>query len=123
MEAPRTDLRGPQFYLNNNEDNSVSVSPSTQSVAQSVSEGSAGVPQDYALAFIWFHKAVVQGDKDSQFSLGYMYKHGNGASMNHAKAKEWFLKAAQQGHAAAKERLEEMEEMEEVEKSWEGTWR
>ncbi|KAF9544280.1 hypothetical protein EC957_012243 [Mortierella hygrophila] len=32
MEAPRTDLRGPHICSNNNEDNSVSVSPSRQSV-------------------------------------------------------------------------------------------
>ncbi|KAG9067582.1 hypothetical protein KI688_012367 [Linnemannia hyalina] len=33
MEAPRTDLCGPQLCSNNNEDNSVSVSPNRQGVA------------------------------------------------------------------------------------------
>ncbi|KAF9295593.1 hypothetical protein BGZ88_001826 [Linnemannia elongata] len=47
MEVPRTGLRGPQLYPNNNDDKSVSVSPSDKSVAQSIGEdGQLWSPQD-----------------------------------------------------------------------------
>ena len=35
-----------------------------------------GVPQDYAQAVVWYHKAADQGDAGAQFNLGFMYAQG-----------------------------------------------
>ena len=37
-----------------------------------------GVPQDDAEAVRWYRLAVVQGDADAQFNLGWMYENGRG---------------------------------------------
>jgi TPR repeat protein len=47
-----------------------------------------------------------QGDPDAQTHLGWCYdKEGNGTTVNHAKAAEWFRKAAEQGYAAGQNSL------------------
>lgn len=60
-----------------------------------------GVTEDSARAFIWFHKAAVQGLADAQFSLGYMYRFGHGVHGNITLAIDWLQKAAAQEHARA----------------------
>ena len=51
-------------------------------------------------------QAANQGDADAQFNLGWMHDKGEGVPQNHALAASWYRKAADQGHADAKQRLE-----------------
>ena len=44
-------------------------------------------------------------DPRSQFGLGLMYHAGKGFSKNYGKAKDWYLKAAEQGYAKAQNNL------------------
>ncbi|MBH0086014.1 sel1 repeat family protein [Psychrobacter sp. SCQQ22] len=55
------------------------------------------VPQDYAKAAEWFHKAADQGDAVAQWNLGAMYNSGVGVKQNSFKAFQWYKKAANQG--------------------------
>jgi len=45
--------------------------------------------------------AADQGDAESQFKVGNMYRVGQGTSTNHKEAFTYFKKAADQGHAKA----------------------
>jgi TPR repeat protein len=47
-------------------------------------------------------KKVLRNDAPAQYNLGMMYLKGQGVSQSDAKALEWFLKAANNGHAQAK---------------------
>lgn len=47
----------------------------------------------------------------AQYRLGIRYSEGDGVAQNHAKALNCFRKAAEQGHAEARQRLEEMSRM------------
>jgi len=60
-----------------------------------------GLPQDYAQAAMWFHKAAVQGFDNAQYNLGLMYAGGEGVPQDYAQAASWFRKAAEQGDADA----------------------
>lgn len=46
-----------------------------------------------------------QGDAQYQFELGQAYSRGEGVVQDHAKAVEWWTKAAEQGHAFAQHNL------------------
>ena len=46
-----------------------------------------------------------QGDADAQFSLGVMYRVGQGVPQDDAEAVKWYRKAAKQGHANAQNHL------------------
>jgi hypothetical protein len=47
-------------------------------------------------------QAAVQGDKEAQFDLGYIYWSGSkGVPNDYSKAAEWIQNAAHQGHATA----------------------
>ena len=46
--------------------------------------------------------AAEQGDADAQFELGVYYSVGICVKMDEATAKKWYLKAAEQGHVAAR---------------------
>jgi uncharacterized protein len=67
--------------------------------------GGRGVPQNYAEAANWLHRAADQGRPEAQTILGVMYAKGQGVSQNDAKAAKWFTKAADQDHAAAQSNL------------------
>src|SRR5210317_891265 len=41
------------------------------------------------------------GNAEAQFNVGLMYKDGDGVPQDHAKAAEWYRKAAEQGYAEA----------------------
>src|ERR1017187_2848162 len=64
-------------------------------------ENGDGVPQDYAEAVRWYHKAADQGNAYAQCSLGFMYENGQGVPQDYAEAVRWFRKAADQGNANA----------------------
>ncbi len=45
-----------------------------------------GVPQDYAAAVGWYRKAAEQGDAESQFNLGLLYRQGQGVPQDYGAA-------------------------------------
>jgi TPR repeat protein len=53
-------------------------------------------------------RAAERGDADAQNALGEMYSAGVGVKQDHAEAENWYRKAAEQGHAKAKEHLAEI---------------
>jgi TPR repeat protein len=60
-----------------------------------------GVPQDFALARVWFEKAAAKSYGPAQAALGYLYASGQGVLQDFAKAREWWKQAAAQGQAKA----------------------
>jgi hypothetical protein len=46
----------------------------------------------------WYRKAAEQDDEDAQFALGYCLEHGRGVGRDIAQARQWYEKAADQGH-------------------------
>jgi TPR repeat protein len=46
-----------------------------------------------------------KGNADSQYELGCLYEKGDGVQMNLNIAKEWYSKAAAQGHNIAESKL------------------
>ena len=53
----------------------------------------------------WYRKAAEEGDADSQYNLGWMYKNGRGVEKDDKKAVKWVRKAAEQGIADAEYNL------------------
>jgi TPR repeat protein len=51
----------------------------------------------------------------AQYNLGVLYALGSGVEMDHARSRELFQKAADQGHKLALENLQTMEEAEQAE--------
>uniref|UniRef100_A0A914WE36 Protein kinase domain-containing protein n=1 Tax=Plectus sambesii TaxID=2011161 RepID=A0A914WE36_9BILA len=48
-----------------------------------------------------YRKAAEQGDAESQYQLGLMYREGKGVLQSDGEAAKWFKKAAEQGNADA----------------------
>lgn len=65
--------------------------------------------KDYKKAVYWFSKAAEEGNAYSQCSLGVCYEKGKGIEKNINKAKEWYKKAANQGHEKAIKKLKELQ--------------
>jgi 5-methylcytosine-specific restriction endonuclease McrA len=60
------------------------------------------VPQDFAEAVKWFHKAAEQGHVEAQLVLGgKAYARGIGVSQNRVEAMKWLHMAAEQGYPYA----------------------
>ena len=57
-------------------------------------------------------QAAEHGDVDAQFTLGWCYYMGEGVEENVSEAAKWYRKAAEQGHAAAKDALKRLENAE-----------
>ncbi len=53
-----------------------------------------GVPEDYAEAARWWHKAAEQGEPRAQNNLGAMYLKGEGVLQDYVQAHMWFNLAA-----------------------------
>lgn len=68
-------------------------------------KGVGGLPQDYQLALMWYHKAASQGNARAQNDLGHMYSKGLGVERDYKIAFTWFTKAAIQGYAWAQSAL------------------
>ncbi|KAF9088993.1 hypothetical protein BGX23_006994 [Mortierella sp. AD031] len=49
----------------------------------------------------WYRKAADQGYVQAQFTIGVLYKLGQGVPQNYSLAVDWFRKAADQGHVDA----------------------
>jgi len=53
---------------------------------------------DYATAMREFRSSADKGDPVAMNYLGTMYEHGQGVSVNHCEAAQWFFRAAELGH-------------------------
>jgi TPR repeat protein len=74
--------------------------------AQSVRAGiDAWQRSDYAGAVAIWRPLATNGDADAEFNLGQAYRLGRGVPTNLATAKDWFEKAADQGHLDAETTL------------------
>ena len=60
-----------------------------------------GVPQDYAQADYWYHKAADQGLAKANYAIGNLYYYGDGLEQSDQDALVWYHKAADQGDATA----------------------
>ena len=54
--------------------------------------------KDYVRAAKWYRKAAEQGNANSQFFLGWMYRQGYGITKNNIEAIKWYRKSAEQGN-------------------------
>ena len=64
-----------------------------------------GVPQDYATAIMWIHKAAAQGLVEAQFDSAGCYERGDVVEQNYYTAFDWYQKAAHNGHSDAMAQL------------------
>lgn len=69
-----------------------------------------GVPQDYAAAYEWYHKAALQGVNEAQYNLGYLYHHGYGVAQDYSKAYVWYTLASVAKNPQASVMAKEMAE-------------
>jgi TPR repeat protein len=53
-----------------------------------------GVPQDYAVAILWYRRAAQRGNATGQYLLGLMYDRGQGVSEDTTAAQKWLILAA-----------------------------
>jgi hypothetical protein len=59
--------------------------------------------QSFPAAFKWFELAAQQNHAEAQYSLGVMYRTGQGVPIDKSKAYVWFNLSAAQGHPRARE--------------------
>ena len=79
-------------------------------LGQFYDHGSYGLTQSSERAIEYYTLAANQGIPDAQVSLGIMYANGDGIETSYSKAREWFTKAAAQGHDYAINGLKELDE-------------
>jgi TPR repeat protein len=69
-------------------------------------ENGFGVPQDYQLAAMWYHRAAEQGDPRAQHRLGILFNKGFGVRTNFIESYKWLnlaaarVRARERGHYA-----------------------
>ena len=87
----------------------VSLLVSAPATAQDLSALDRGVAAyasgNYAVALAQFRLAAAQGEARAQFTLGTMYKNGEGVPQNYVEAVKWYRLAAAQGVAGAQNNL------------------
>lgn len=65
-----------------------------------------GIERDDKQAVDWFRKAADRGNAMAQYDLGYAYETGRGVdAADPTEARQWYIRAANQGHEGAKARL------------------
>jgi TPR repeat protein len=64
-------------------------------------EFGVGVPQDDALAALWYRKAAEQGNSEAQDTLGAKFLIGQGVQRDKEEAVKWFRESARQKNASA----------------------
>ena len=82
--------------------------------AESAAGGSGGIKTDKIINKIVLtaaeqEVAAASGDVNAQFNLGLMYAKGTGVEQSLSKAKEWWTKAAAQGHESARKGIERLD--------------
>lgn len=60
---------------------------------------------DYARALAEWKPLAESGEAHAQYALGMLYKAGEGVSADGEQARDWFLRAARQGHVASQYEL------------------
>ena len=70
--------------------------------------GVAGVDEDETKAFELYEQSALLGNSYGMYNLGYCYKNGWGVTKDINKTKEWYAKAAAQGHATAQTNLDKL---------------
>ena len=81
-------------------------SDQAQRDASSLESASAAYAKgDYSTALKKFKPVAERGNPVAQFTLGLMYREGQGVAKDVKAAVEWLRKAAEQGHAQAQENL------------------
>jgi len=73
-------------------------------LATMLSEG-RGMPRSEEQAFVMFRRAAEHGDAEAQWEVGDRFVRGKGTTSDIDSAREWFLKAADQGYPAAQNSL------------------
>ena len=68
------------------------------------------VEPDQRATVAWLREAAEDGVAAAQFKLGLCFGNGIGVERNEAAARGWYLRAAAQGHPAARLRLERLPE-------------
>jgi TPR repeat protein len=63
------------------------------------------VPHDNEVKRQVLEKAAEQGHVKAQYDVGVLYRDGNGVQQDYVKARNYFVLAANQGRAAALDRL------------------
>jgi len=64
-------------------------------------EHAEGVPRDLPRARRLYCLAALQGDARSMYQLGWLYLHGHGVARHDGIAKDWLIRAQQQGDGFA----------------------
>ncbi len=59
----------------------------------------------YEEAISYAKQAIEEGEKNANYILGYCYTFGKGVDKDHEQAYQYYVKAANQGHQKAKEKL------------------
>ena len=78
----------------------------SQKNAASYQEGvEAYAKGDFAAALEKFKPLAEDGNMQAQFSLGVMYRQGQGVAADDKEAVAWWTKAAEQGHVEAQDNL------------------
>ena len=67
-------------------------------------DGDGGESVDFLKMFELVTAAAELGHLEAQYQLGYCYENGIGVPINVEKAKFWYAKAAERGHATARNR-------------------
>ena len=71
--------------------------------------GEEGVlPQSDQEAFLWAQRAAEKGLAKAEYAVGYYLETGIGTRPDPQEAKQWYLRAAQQGQKNAMSRLAEL---------------
>jgi TPR repeat protein len=60
---------------------------------------------DFKAAMQMYGVLADEGDAFAQFSIGYMYRRGEGVTQDDALALTWYRKAAENGYASAQSNL------------------
>ncbi|KAI8083969.1 uncharacterized protein B0P05DRAFT_535652 [Gilbertella persicaria] len=66
--------------------------------------------QDDQEAYLWARKAADRGLAKARYAVGYYVETGVGVPQNLEEAKQWYMKAAQQGDIKAKQRLQVLDQ-------------
>ena len=75
--------------------------PALRAIGLIYLRGEGDTPQDLAQAVRWFQAAARQGDAESMYVLGVMFRRGFAVEANQAQAITWLQRAADAGYTRA----------------------
>ena len=81
--------------------------PAYKEMARAFRDG-LGVKKNRQQTFLWFEKAVENGDEEALYEYALCYSHGIGVAFNYKKAIELLVKAARLGSGEAKGEIERL---------------